>query len=422
MTRVGLFLIAVCSFAQTPRKLTLADAEAQAVRNHPRIQAAKLNAQAASENARQVKAANSMFVSANLTAAGADHGTATGAGAVTTSSLFSRTAVGVTITQTLLDFGRNGSLWRSFQLRASAQDEMAGAARAEILLRVRESYFLALAMQAQMRVANETVRARKTSLKQIQALAASNLRSTLDQSFAELNVSEAELALSRAENDAHAAMLYLAAAIGSGDDQVFELHEEPLPAELESTVGALVRQALDSRPDLAASRLRIKAAQSFADSERRLAFPTLSALGAGGAYGPHDDRLRPRYAGVALNLNIPLFNGQINASRRREAELRASAVAEEARELEIRIAQDVRTAWLDARNAQQRVTLAAKVLDLATRTLKLAQARYELGLGSIVELNQAQLSRTAGDVAASTTLYEYLTKRARLDYQTGGIL
>ncbi len=410
---------ALCCAAQEKKPLTLADAEALALRNHPRIAGAKLQAQAARETIIQTRAAMQPFAAVNLTAAGADHATVLGTGTVQTSSLASRTAGGFAASQTLFDFGRNAALTDSFKLRADAQSATVNVISAEILVRVREAYFRALSMQAQRGLAEQIVAARRVTLKQIAALVNSSLRSTLDLSFAELNVSEAEIFLDQAENRHRAAIVELAAAMGADQTVAYELKEESDPSALADSADPLVKTAFDQRPELANARLTVQAARRFAESERRLIFPTLSASAVAGYYGPHDPRLLPRYAGASLNLNIPIFNGSQFASRRREADLRADAAEKDVKDLEIRIGREVRTAWLDADTARRRLTLTARHLEQARKTLRLAKTRYDAGLGTIVELTQSQLNETTAEVGAVTARYEYLYRRALLDFFTG---
>jgi outer membrane protein len=61
------------------------------------------------------------------------------------------------------------------------------------------------------------------------------------------------------------------------------------------------------------------------------------------------------------------------------------------------------------------------LLAQANEALRLAQARYDAGLGSIVELTQAQYTQTAAQIGAASAKYEYLNRRALLDYTTGAI-
>lgn len=409
------------AFAQSPKILSLADAEALAVRNHPRVSSARFSVQAAEAAVLQVKSAFYPTIASNLTGAGADRDTSVAAGNVTTSSLISRVAGGMVINQMITDFGRTSSLTRSARLRAGAQSENVASAHAEVLLRVRQAYYRVLLSQSVLKVAEETVAARRLTLRQVSALARSNLKSTLDVSFAEVNLSEAELELYRAENEIKAASTNLSAALGFQDEQNFRVADEPLPPPLEFDPQSLINQGLRARPDLAGLRLSRDAAQSFAEGEKRLRMPAISAIGTGGVIPAREEKLRGHYGAVALNVAIPLFNGSLFSARRAEAEFKAQAVDQDVRDLEIRITRDVKLAWLNAANAFRRLDLTARLLEQATRVLKLAQARYDLGLSSIVELNQAQLSKTSAEITSAGAKYEYQIERSLLDYHSGAL-
>jgi outer membrane protein len=89
------------------------------------------------------------------------------------------------------------------------------------------------------------------------------------------------------------------------------------------------------------------------------------------------------------------------------------------RDLADRISRDVRTAWLDAGTAFQRLTVTAQLLKEATLALDLAQGRYKLGLSSIVELSQAQLNLTSAQIADTSAKYDFQIQSAVLSYQIG---
>jgi outer membrane protein len=120
-----------------------------------------------------------------------------------------------------------------------------------------------------------------------------------------------------------------------------------------------------------------------------------------------------------VNVSIPVLNGGLFRARREEAESRAAAAGKDIQVLSIQIARDVRVAWLEASDAFRRLDVTARLVAQANESLRLAQARYDNALGSIVELNQAQLNRTSAEIAAATAKYEYLSRRAALDYATG---
>jgi outer membrane protein len=406
---------------QGTRRITRSEAEQIALRQHPRIGSADLNARAASAVAAEAHSAFYPVVSGNITGAGVEPGTAVEAGALTTSTLYTRAAGGLVLNQLITDFGRTSDIARGAALRASARARSAAATRAEIVLDVDRTYAEALAADSVLKVARETVEFRRTALRQVEALARSSLKSTLDVSFGEVNLSDAELILYRAENDSQSARARLAAAMGSETDETFELVDERLPAAPPPSMEALVQSALRNRPDLAALRLDSEAAARLARAEKRLSLPTVNLLATAGGAPAMDGPLRKTYAAAGMNVSIPLLNGGLFAARRSEAELRAAAADRDVDDLVLRVARDVRVAWLNANNSWRRIDLTTRMVEQANQTFRLAKARYDLGLGAIVELNQAQLDQTTAQITAAQAAYDYMARLAELDFVTGNL-
>lgn len=407
--------------AQSPRRLSLAEAEQAALRNHPRISSATFMAEAAKAVVAEARAPLYPILAGNLTSVGAEHNSTLAAGTIQTSSVYSRVAAGVTVSQLITDFGRTTDLAESAKLRASAQEQIVGNTRAAILIEVDQAYYQALAADAVLKVAQAVVDNRRITLRQVQALAQSSLKSTLDVSFAEVAVSDAELALFRAENDVQASRARLTAALGTAQTESFELADEPLPPMLESDAETIVAQALTQRPDLAALQLNRDAAHRFAQAEKALSHPTVTLMGVAGGLPATDPRLHGTYSAAGVNVSIPILNGKLYSARRSEASLRAQAADKDAEDLSIHVSEQVRVAWLEANTAFRRLDVTARLVAQAEQTLRLAQTRYDIGLGSIVELNQAQLSQVSAEIAAAGAKYEYLSRRAALSFVTGAL-
>jgi len=414
-------LSAVAVFGQDQRRvLTLAEAQAAALRLYPSIASASLSAQAAGEQVKQAKSGLLPLMSGNFTNVGAQADTSVSTGNVTTSSLVSRAgASGVTVSQLITDFGRTNRLIESSSLRAQAQQQRVALSRAQVLLVVSQAYFRVQRSRSILEVARATVGARRIVLRQVQALSESSLKSTLDVSFAEVNLSDAELTLLRAENQANAAMAELSAAMGSPGQQAFELTEEPLPPPVAGDAQSAIQAALNQRPDLAGLTLNRDSITRFADAEKRLSLPTISFLGAAGAVPYRETKLQGTYGAAGVNVSIPLFNGHQFSARRGEAEFRAQAAGKDVEELALQIARDVKVAWLETDTASHRMDLAARLLTQAEKSLRLAQSRYDLGLSTIVEFSQAQLNKTAAEMEQASSKYDYQIAVAILNYQTG---
>src|ERR1700677_3646523 len=124
--------------------MSLEQAQQIALQNHPRIASAELSAQASAYVVRQVRSAYYPTISGNITGVGAEHGSVLSAGAVTTSSIYSRQASGVVANQLVTDFGRTSSLEQSAKLRNAAQNQDVINTRAQVLLEVEQTYYQAL--------------------------------------------------------------------------------------------------------------------------------------------------------------------------------------------------------------------------------------------------------------------------------------
>ncbi len=165
----------------------------------------------------------------------------------------------------------------------------------------------------------------------------------------------------------------------------------------------------------------MRSAQSFATAERDLWFPTISAAGVAGQVPYLQDNLSSRYAAAGFNVNVPIFNGRLFNAEHTEATARARAQQQFLRDLQNRIAQDVRTSWLNVMSAYQRLSLTQQLLEETTQAFDLAKGRYGLGLSSIIELSQAQLNLTEAQVEQIGAQYDYEAQTVNLNYQLGRV-
>jgi outer membrane protein len=421
--RLLLFLIPLGAWAQTPAslKLTLPAAEALAVKQHPQLAASHYFTLATGEIVRETAAAQKPQVTANATAVGALDNSRLAAGFLNAGNLLPRAAAGIAVQQLVTDFGRTRDLVASSKLREQAQTANETSVRANVLLEVDREYFRALRAEALVRVAQETVRARQTVSDQIGELARQSLKSGLDVSFARVNLADAQLLEETAKNELAEAIAALSAALGFPAAQNLEISEPLSPAAPVPDPSSLLADAIRERPDLQALRLDRDANRKFADAERELNRPTISAAGAVGGIPAHTSALDDRYGAAGVNVSIPVFNGSLFAARRNEAELRAKASQERLRDAESQVARDVRNAWLDLSTAYRRIGLTQELLEQANQALDLAQARYDLGLSSIVELSQAQLGKTSAEIQSLTARYDFQLQNSVLRYQAGAL-
>jgi outer membrane protein len=403
------------------QRLTLAEAENIAIQNHPQIQAATQSASAAAARVKEVQSVYYPQASGALTGAKAETNSRIAAGFLNSPSVYDKFADGISVTQLVTDFGRTHELSKSSHFHAQAEQENVITTRADVLLRVNVSYFAVMKAQSVLHVAEETVKARQLVADQVRELAKSSLKSGLDVSFAKVDMARAQLLLVQAQNDLQSSFAQLSDALGYSDQRTFQLADEPLPGAPQSDVAPLIVEAFQNRPEIISQGLDVKSAQSYATAERDLWFPTISAAGVAGLVPIHQDPLPSRYAAAGFNVNVPIFNGRLFNAEHAEATARSRAQEQYFRDLQNRIAQDVRISWLNVVSAYQRLSLTQQLLDQTTQAYDLAKGRYQLGLSSIIELSQAQLNLTEAQVEQVSAQYDYESQTANLNYQLGRV-
>ncbi|MGB6482395.1 MAG: TolC family protein [Candidatus Acidiferrales bacterium] len=407
--------------AQPPQALTLAQADAIALRNRPRLLASIYAAQAAGQVTRQVRSAYFPTVQADATGAASETDSRIDAGALNNPTVYDRYANGVTVDQLITDFGRTENLTKSARLGAQAQQQDTNATRADVLLQVNEAYYHVLQTQAVLRVTQEAVKERQLVADQIGELAKNQLKSGLDVSFANVNLDQAQLLLTQAQNNVQAAFANLSLALGYTTTQSYQLVDTPLPPAPGADPAQFVAQAMEQRPEVAAGRLQEDSSRAFERAERDLWMPTLSAVGTAGLTPVYEAPLVDRYAAAGFNLSIPVFNGGLFSARHAEAHFQAQQTDQNLRETENQIARDVRVAWLDANTAYQQLSVTQHLQQQAVLALQLAQSRYQLGLSSIVELSQAQLNETQAEIDEASAKYQCQIATADLNFQVGNL-
>jgi outer membrane protein len=408
--------------ADTSPGLTRTQAEQMALKNNPRVSVSKLLALAQHQVVGEARSAELPTFNGAVTAVKAEDASRISAGSLTASRLLTHAGTGANVSQLITDFGRTHNLILTQKLREGAANADSLATQEEIVLAADQAFYDALTAQAVLQVAKQTVAARQATQSQVTQMTQNKLKSTLDQSFADVNLSQSQLLQLDAQNNADATMAALDAVLGQDHAITYRLSDDSSQASAPPTdFQSLVDAALAQRPDLQSRTLTQQSDQKFARAQWDQLLPSVSALGTVGSVPVRTDQYYTSnwWGAVGVNVNIPIFNGFLYSSEAKEAAYRARADAERTRDLRDQIVRDVRTAWLQANNAWQRINVTAQLLKEADSSLQLAQTRYQLGLSSIVELTQAQLQQTSAAIDNTNAQYQYRLSLAALNYQTG---
>lgn len=324
---------------------------------------------------------------------------------------------GLAISQFLFDFGRHRGLVAQRQFDAQASGKRARLSELRLIFEVSQRYFALLRAKQLVRVYEQAVEQREFHLREAKVKAKVGLRPELDVYVTTAELERAKLHLVEARNEQDDAKVALDNAMGLSEQSPQYKPADVLTySPFTAHVNSLLQTAFALRPDLQMLEDQARAMGAQIVEYRSDYFPTVNAVGG--------------YAGmgtglpVANNFNIgilitwPIFNSFETTHQVSEARFRQRAIQHSVEDLRQQVILQVRTAYLNVDASVQAIQRAEKALAASRGELELSQKRYEAGLASIIELEDAQRHFTYDDANYAQALYGYAVAKAQLDEAT----
>ena len=322
---------------------------------------------------------------------------------------------GATASQLIYDFGQTAGRWQSSEANAASAASSERATQVLIVTNVRKAFFQARAQKDLVDVATDALANQQKHLDQIDGLVAQGMRPEIDRVTAETNLANARVQLIAAQNAYALACAALDQAIGlraaaghqPGSDDMPPVLDENAPVE------RLLEMALRDRPELGAFAQMRKAQERIISAALGAYGPSLAAQASLTAQGQQLDNLAPNWWVGAL-LNWPLVQGGLVPGQVREAQatLRAIQAQEDAFRLQVRV--DVEQASLAVQAARATLAAADLARENARKQLELAESRYGVGMGSVIELGDAQVTDTQAEAQVVNARFTLASARAAL--------
>lgn len=393
--------------------LTLDEAIATARTRRPSLAAARGLADAAEASSREARGAllPQLDLSGRYTIARDDP---PGAGNTTTADTLS----GALSADLLLwDFGRTSSRWRAARASAGAAERDADAAVRDVVLEVRLAYFGLLEATALEDVARGTLANQERHLAQTAEMVKAGTRAAIDLARLRTAAASARAARVRAGNATRLARARLDVAMGVPGRSEYQAVAPSLPAlAAEAWSGdALFAEAVSGRPELAAQRAAVLAQEHSARAARRALWPSLR-LGAGAdASGPWEAGFDPTLGtSVGLTLSWPIFDGLSSPAAADAARARLSVERARLADREQGVWEQVEDAAAGVASARAEQPAAEEALAAARELLGLAEARYREGVGTSLELADAELELASAAAERVRVEYDLAGARAQL--------
>lgn len=426
--------------SSAPRRMTLSAAIAFARAHHPAARAA-LARVAASQAATRVPDAAWLPVAgatAQIFAATANNTTGTyvspgvmdvprvgGTRSVSDGSFapYASTFVGAGLGQEVFDFGRIAAQTALADADVRVERERARNEELAIVYDVEEAYFAVFAAKAVERASDEAYERSRAHRDLAAAGVNSGLRSPIELTRAEADLARFDLGRVRAQGGVATAEVVFAAAVAVPDARLDIAEAPPSPRELPS-LDAAIREALGRDPQVLATLAELEAEEARTRAIGAELRPNLALTGtisgrAGGA-PPSGNGELPVGSGfvpavpnwdVGLVLRMPLFDGVVNA-RRDASRARENVRREELSFVREREVAGIRQAYVSVDVARAALPGLGRAVDAARANYAQADARFRAGLGTSVELADAEELRAAAEIQLALGQFELARARA----------
>ncbi|HKQ67955.1 MAG TPA: TolC family protein, partial [Polyangiaceae bacterium] len=271
------------------------------------------------------------------------------------------------------------------------------------------------AERALVSVAKDTLDNQDRHLKQIQGFVELGARPAIDLAQSRTEVANAKVSVITAENAYATAKAQLNQAMGIAAPLDYEVAPDTLaPVEGEDQpTDALVQIALTSRPELVAAKKQIQAQEQLLRSARGNYAPTLSASTGVTDAGRSLDNLTWNW-NAGVQITWPLFQGLAVPAQVREAEANIAVAKAQRDGEEQQLRLEVEQARLAVRAAKASILAVEEAVQNARERLRLAEGRYQTGVGNAIELGDAQNAKSTSEGERVRADYDLATARAQL--------
>lgn len=397
-----------------------------ALESHPLVQQANATLKAATAKTDQARSVYYPHIDANFDVAA-------GAGRINPRFMIggflvqqnlSQYAGGVSVNQRLFDFGYSQQTVNSAHLAERAQEIDINARQALVVLQVQASYLTSLKHQRLVQIAEETVRERGIIKGQIEALYRQQLKSKLDVDLVQVELTNAESLLVKARNGLRSSFANLNRAIGIAGAEDYVLEDLPIEVRAQRSLGSLIGDSL-SHPEYRKAKEVTASAEAKLTAAKRQYLPTVNAYASGGDFQVFDNsRTQASQTGgwwaAGGFVSMPLFTGFMIENQVREAKAQKAAAEAASLNIEQALTQQVTNSYLDTVSFAQQIKLGEEQVKTAQEALGLAKQRYKLGLGSVVEVTQAEVALTGAQTRLAEAQYDYKIAEVTLAYASAG--
>ncbi len=360
--------------------------------------------------------------------------------------------LGVNASQFIFEYTAFIGLGAAAQYRDFQGERVRGSAQS-VVTSVRLSYFTALLAEESVRLTKQSVGRVRETLEETRAMNRAGLASEYDVLRLEVQLGNLEPSLRRAEIDRDAAKRNLLIEMGLDPGTPIELegrlnevdladirsnspentallNVSGLATSANTDFDELVHTAMLNRSDIRQLQASIAVEQTRLEVEKSEYFPKLSVFSnynltaqqdGGPVFFGNNPNQRVKTSIAGVQVQVPIFSGFARDARAQQSNARIHQNEYRLERLESQAVSELRT-WIDnTEEAQQRAASQRRAVEQAQRGYEIASAQYNAGLGSQLQITDAEVALRQSEFNYAQAVFDYLSARARLEAAVGAV-
>jgi len=325
---------------------------------------------------------------------------------------------GLTLSQNIYDFGRTSSQVAISKLNFNSSRFDLDNVTEQTIFVVKQTYYGVVQAKHNRNVLEDTVKQTEQHLEQARGFYDVGTKPKFDVIKAEVDVSTAKLNLIKAENDLRIAIVNLNNAMGVPEAPAYTLSEDISFETYAIALEEALARAYENRPDLQSIVAKRKAAEISVDSAKAGNYPFLTG---NASYNWSGQQIYTINNGWSLGaaVTVPIFTGFLVRNQVEEAKANLNVLKANEESLRQTVFLDVQQAYLTLRAAEEAIPTAKLGVEQAQENLDIANGRYAAGVGSPIEVTDAEVSLSTARLSYIQALYADKVAQASLEKAMG---
>jgi outer membrane protein len=411
----GLLLMNAAALA-APTELTLEDSIALALKNNPTVKIAESDRDKASWAVREAQAGQGPTISYNHKDTRYRSAPSTLTPNPSPANDFDNT---VSLSVSLYSGGRVDGTIGKAKYDFKAADLGLAETKQQLKLDATTAYFNLLQTRNLLQVSQESVDNLTAHLRNVQAQYDVGTVAKSDVLRSEVELANAQQSLIKAKNNYDLAMASLNNVVGLPLDTEIKLKEELKYEQAKLTLDDGVKFAMQYRPDILQADYTLQGAKESVKVARSGFLPSVSLSGSNNWTDEKFPGSKNSNWSVYLTTSLTLFDTNLTLSKVKEAEAGVVKASEQFRQTKDSVSLEVRQAYLSMKEAEKRIETSQVAVAKAEEDFKIAQVRYNAGVGTNLDVIDAQLALAQAKTNYIQALYDYNTSKAKLDKAMG---